>query len=56
MCETYSDWLALACPQLGTWPAALACALTGNRTCDPLVHRLVLNPLSHTSQGSVFYV
>ena len=28
-----------------------SCALTGNRTSDPLVHRLALNPLSHTSQG-----
>ena len=28
------------------------CALTGNWTGDPLVHRLVLNPLSHTSQDS----
>ena len=36
---------------LGTWPGTQACALTGNRTGDPLVHRLVLNPLSHTSQG-----
>ena len=47
-----SVWLPLACPPLGTWPATQACALTGNRTSDPLVHRLVLNPLSHTSQGS----
>ena len=23
---------------LGTWPATQACALTGNRTCNPLVH------------------
>ena len=28
-----------------------ACDLTGNRTGDPLVHRLALNPLIHTSQG-----
>ena len=27
--------------------------LTGNETCDPLVHRLVLNPLSHMSQGHI---
>ena len=38
-------------PQLGTWPATQACALTGNRTGDLFVHRLGLNPLSHTSQG-----
>ena len=44
-------WLPLVYPLLGTWPATQACALTGNRTSDILVHRLVLNPLSHTSQG-----
>ena len=39
-----------------TWPATQAHALTGNRTGNPLVHRLVLNPLSHTSQGTfTFY-
>ena len=33
-----------------------ACALTGNRTGDPLVFRPVLSPLSHTSQGySLFF-
>ena len=44
-------WLPLVCPLLGTWPATQACALTGNQTGDPLVHRLALNPLNHTSQG-----
>ena len=39
---------------LPTWPATRACALTGNQTRDPLVRRLVLNPLSHTSQGINF--
>ena len=39
-------------PLMGTWPASQACALTGNRTSDLLVHRPVLNSLSHTSQGS----
>ena len=43
--------LPLTCPLLGTWPATQASTLTGNRTGDRLVHRLVLNPLSHTSQG-----
>ena len=43
-------WLPLMHPPRGTWPATQACALTGSRTGDPLVHRLVLNPLSHTSQ------
>ena len=29
-----------------------ACAPTGNQTGGPLVHRLALNPLRHTSQAS----
>ena len=49
-------WLPLTLPQLGTWPATQACALTGNQTGDPLVHRLVLNPLSHTSWGQFLTV
>ena len=44
-------WLPLTRPPSGTWPAIQACALTENRTSDPLLHRPVLNPLSHTSQG-----
>ena len=44
-------WLPFMCPHLGTWPATQACALTRNRTSDPLVHRPSLNPLSYTSQG-----
>ena len=44
-------WLPLARPLLGTWPATQACVLTGNWTSNPLVCRLVLNPLSHTSPG-----
>ena len=43
-------WLPLACPLLGTWPTTQACALTGDRTCYPLVCRPTLNTLSHTSQ------
>ena len=46
--------LPLACPLLGTWPASQACALTGNQTRDPLVSRLGLNPLSHTSLGYMY--
>ena len=46
-------WLSLERPLLGTWTATQACALTGNWTSDPLVHSLVLNSLSHTSQGSL---
>ena len=48
-------WLPLTLLLLGTWPTTQACALTGNQTGDPLVHGLVLNPLSHTSQG-YFYL
>ena len=48
-------WLLLAQPLLGTWPATQACALTGNQTGDPLVRRLVLNPLSHTHQDYLLY-
>ena len=44
-------WVPLTQPSLGTWPATQACALTGNQTSNPLVHRPELNPLSHTSQG-----
>ena len=47
-------WLPLMLLVLGTWPATHACALTGNRTGDPLVSRSTLNPLSHTSRGRVY--
>ena len=43
--------LLLMRPPLGTSPATQACALTGNRTGDLLLHSLVLSLLSHTSQG-----
>ena len=46
-----NEWLLLTHPLLGTWPVTQARAPTGNRTGDPLVLRLVLNPLSCTSQG-----
>ena len=49
-------WLPLTCPQVGTWSAAQAYALTRNRTSGPLVLRLALNPVSHTSQGCVHIV
>ena len=50
-------WLPFAQPPLGTWPVTQACALTGNWTGEPLVCRLVLNPLSHTSQSySNFFI
>ena len=38
-------------PQLGTWPATQACALTGNQTGHLSVRRRALSPLSHTSLG-----
>ena len=49
-------WLPLVRPLLGIWPAAQACVLIGNQTCDPLVCRPALSPLSHTSQGSVLFM
>ena len=55
MCERYINWLPLARPQLGTWLASQACALTRNQTSDLSVPRLALSPLSHTSQGYSFY-
>ena len=50
-------WLPLEHPPLGIWLVTQACALTGNWTCDPLVCRLALNPLSHNSQEifKIFY-
>ena len=47
-------WLPLLCPLLGTWPATQACALTKSLTSDPLILRLALNPLIHTSQWYSF--
>ena len=44
----------LCTPYWGPGLATQACALTRNRIDNPLVCRLVLNPLSHTSQGSAF--
>ena len=46
--RNFSVWLPLTHPQLGTWPTTQVCALTGNRTSDPLVQP-GLSPLSHTS-------
>ena len=37
-------------PYWGPWPTTQECALTGIQNSDPLVLRLALNPLSHTSQ------
>ena len=49
-------WQPVMHPLLGTWPATQACALTGNGTSHPLVHRPALNPLSHTSQGYLYNI
>ena len=48
-------WLPLARALLGTWPAAQACALTGNQTSNPLVLMPALNPMSHMSQDISSY-
>ena len=53
--EKHQCVVASHTPPLGTWPATQSCALTGNVTSDPLVHSLVLNPLSHMSQGQFIY-
>ena len=36
-------WLPLMHPLLGTWPTTQACALAGNWTADPSIHRPSLN-------------
>ena len=50
-----SLWLPLTHPQLGTRTITQVCALTGNQTGDPLVHRPALNPLSHTRQRFILF-
>ena len=40
-------------PLLMILPATQACALIGNQTGNPLVHRPKLSPLSYTSQGYI---
>ena len=50
--EKHQCVLPFARPLLRTWPSTQVYVLTGNRTSNPLLHSLVLNPLSHTSQGS----
>ena len=51
--RSMNAWLLLMHPQLGAWPATQACTLTGNQTCNPLVLRPALNPLSLISQGKI---
>ena len=48
-------WLPLPYSLLESWPATQTCALTGNWTSDPLVHRPEFNPPSHTSQDWLLY-
>ena len=52
--EKHQCVVASSAPLLGVWPTTQACALTGNQTGNTLVHRLVLNPLNHTSWGLPF--
>ena len=51
--EKHQCVIASCSPPSGdtTWPTTHTCTLTGNWTCNPLVCRPMLNPLSHTSQG-----
>ena len=53
MCERNNHRLPLTPPNWGTWPITQACALTRNGTSDLSVHRPVLSPLSHASQGGL---
>ena len=48
--EKHQCVVASHMPPLGTWPTTQGCALTRNRTSEPLVCRTVLNPVSRTSQ------
>ena len=48
-------WLPLAHPLLGTWPTTQACALIGNWTGGSFGSQPMLNPLSYTSQGYIWF-
>ena len=50
--EKYQCMVSSHTPYWGPGPQPRHVPCTGNRTHNPLVRRLVLNPLSHTSQGS----
>ena len=56
MCKRNIDQVPLACPKLGTWPTTQAYALTGNRTSDPLVRRLALNPLTTPARAYYLFI
>ena len=47
-------WLPLACSQMRTWPATQTCALTGNQTGNPLVHKPALIPLSTAARAGLY--
>ena len=49
--EKHKCVVASCAPPTGDLTHTQAYSLTGNQTSDPLVHKLALNPLSHTSQG-----
>ena len=49
--EKHQCVVASCAPPPGTWPVTQACALTGNRTANTLLHSPEISPLSHTSQG-----
>lgn len=51
VCERNMNGLPLDHPQWGTWPVTKTCALSGDQTSDPSVHRPALNPFSHTTHG-----
>ena len=52
VCARNHHWLPLGRPQLGTWPASQACALTGSQTGDVLVLcSPVLNPTEPHQPG-----
>ena len=53
--EKHQCAVASRTPPAGHLARNPACAMTGNQTGGPLVLRLALNPLSHTSQGKTIF-
>ena len=49
--ERWKEWEREGETSISCKPTTQACTLTGNQTNGLLIHRLALNPLSHTSQG-----
>ena len=54
--EKHQCVVASHVPPTGNPACNPGCALTGNRTSDPWVHRPALKPLNHTSQGSFYFL